>query len=150
MVLKIGRNQPCPCESGKKYKRCCGSATSSPMERPRDDEVLEITEEGVAIVLGDLDQLSNRVPDLLRRGEVDEARRVCQELVRRYPNNIDWREHFAAVYEAQGDAKRAAAHYRMAADFARNAEGFDPEYIEWALEQAERLDPQPPDASKQA
>ena len=23
-VVKIGRNQPCPCGSGKKYKRCCG------------------------------------------------------------------------------------------------------------------------------
>jgi len=22
---KIGRNQPCPCGSGKKYKRCCGT-----------------------------------------------------------------------------------------------------------------------------
>ncbi len=21
---KIGRNQPCPCGSGKKYKKCCG------------------------------------------------------------------------------------------------------------------------------
>jgi len=21
---KIGRNQPCPCGSGKKYKQCCG------------------------------------------------------------------------------------------------------------------------------
>jgi SEC-C motif-containing protein len=25
---KIGRNDPCPCGSGKKYKRCCGSAGS--------------------------------------------------------------------------------------------------------------------------
>jgi len=23
---KVGRNSPCPCGSGKKYKRCCGSA----------------------------------------------------------------------------------------------------------------------------
>ena len=23
-MIKIGRNQPCPCGSGKKYKRCCG------------------------------------------------------------------------------------------------------------------------------
>lgn len=23
--LKIGRNEPCPCESGKKYKKCCGA-----------------------------------------------------------------------------------------------------------------------------
>ncbi|MBM3167252.1 MAG: SEC-C domain-containing protein, partial [Chloroflexi bacterium] len=21
---KIGRNEPCPCGSGKKYKHCCG------------------------------------------------------------------------------------------------------------------------------
>jgi hypothetical protein len=22
-VVKIGRNEPCPCGSGEKYKRCC-------------------------------------------------------------------------------------------------------------------------------
>ena len=26
-IPKVGRNDPCPCGSGKKYKRCCGSAT---------------------------------------------------------------------------------------------------------------------------
>ncbi len=26
---KIGRNAPCPCGSGRKFKRCCGSVTSS-------------------------------------------------------------------------------------------------------------------------
>jgi len=26
-VPKVGRNEPCPCGSGKKYKRCCGGAT---------------------------------------------------------------------------------------------------------------------------
>jgi len=24
---KVGRNDPCPCGSGKKYKKCCGGAT---------------------------------------------------------------------------------------------------------------------------
>ncbi|MFC1937968.1 SEC-C metal-binding domain-containing protein, partial [Chloroflexota bacterium] len=23
-MSKIGRNDPCPCGSGKKYKKCCG------------------------------------------------------------------------------------------------------------------------------
>ena len=23
-VVKVGRNDPCPCGSGKKYKQCCG------------------------------------------------------------------------------------------------------------------------------
>ncbi|HHL2060062.1 TPA: SEC-C metal-binding domain-containing protein, partial [Clostridium perfringens] len=22
--VKVGRNEPCPCGSGKKYKKCCG------------------------------------------------------------------------------------------------------------------------------
>ncbi|NLM35621.1 MAG: hypothetical protein GX206_09315 [Clostridiales bacterium] len=26
---KIGRNDPCPCGSGKKYKKCCGSKTAN-------------------------------------------------------------------------------------------------------------------------
>lgn len=25
--IKVGRNQPCPCGSGKKFKKCCGKAT---------------------------------------------------------------------------------------------------------------------------
>jgi preprotein translocase subunit SecA len=25
-VLKVGRNDPCPCGSGKKFKNCCGKA----------------------------------------------------------------------------------------------------------------------------
>lgn len=24
-VIKTGRNEPCPCHSGKKYKKCCGN-----------------------------------------------------------------------------------------------------------------------------
>ncbi len=26
-AAKVGRNDPCPCGSGKKYKKCCGGAT---------------------------------------------------------------------------------------------------------------------------
>lgn len=27
-TLKVGRNEPCPCGSGKKYKKCCGAVVS--------------------------------------------------------------------------------------------------------------------------
>ncbi|MDB3958414.1 SEC-C metal-binding domain-containing protein, partial [Opitutales bacterium] len=26
---KVGRNDPCPCGSGKKYKKCCGIGAAS-------------------------------------------------------------------------------------------------------------------------
>ena len=29
---KVGRNDPCPCGSGKKYKKCCGASTSEGQE----------------------------------------------------------------------------------------------------------------------
>ena len=29
VVQKIGRNEPCPCGSGKKYKRCCGATEAA-------------------------------------------------------------------------------------------------------------------------
>ncbi|MBE6708609.1 MAG: preprotein translocase subunit SecA, partial [Ruminococcaceae bacterium] len=29
---KVGRNDPCPCGSGKKYKKCCGSGISDDAE----------------------------------------------------------------------------------------------------------------------
>jgi hypothetical protein len=32
-MAKIGRNAPCPCGSGKKYKRCC---QNQPMAKPDD------------------------------------------------------------------------------------------------------------------
>jgi hypothetical protein len=33
--MKIGRNDPCPCGSGKKYKKCCLSETYT--ETGRED-----------------------------------------------------------------------------------------------------------------
>ncbi len=34
MTLKIGRNEPCTCGSGKKYKQCCGKPAAAPEVSP--------------------------------------------------------------------------------------------------------------------
>jgi len=31
MGVNPGRNAPCPCGSGKKYKKCCGKLESDPL-----------------------------------------------------------------------------------------------------------------------
>ncbi len=38
-MAKIGRNSPCPCESGKKYKKCC-ALKRTPVE-PFDDSSIK-------------------------------------------------------------------------------------------------------------
>ncbi|MGA3114317.1 MAG: SEC-C metal-binding domain-containing protein [Syntrophobacteraceae bacterium] len=59
--MKIGRNQPCPCGSGRKYKRCCGdrsnndaplppyfSASASRfLERHKADELIRQQQQGL-------------------------------------------------------------------------------------------------------
>ena len=42
---KIGRNQPCPCGSGKKYKKCCGNPLAPqppPVPAPLPDEIAKM------------------------------------------------------------------------------------------------------------
>ena len=34
--MKMGRNDPCPCGSGKKYKRCCLNTTQPEMSFSKD------------------------------------------------------------------------------------------------------------------
>jgi len=38
---KIGRNEPCPCGSGKKFKKCHGGIRSDPQPRPMPSEMAE-------------------------------------------------------------------------------------------------------------
>lgn len=43
-MAKIGRNQPCPCGSGRKYKHCCGSFSSTPALQPASPEMIRALE----------------------------------------------------------------------------------------------------------
>jgi hypothetical protein len=38
-VAAVGRNDPCPCGSGKKFKHCCLSSSGGPLARPLPDRV---------------------------------------------------------------------------------------------------------------
>lgn len=39
---KVGRNEPCSCGSGKKYKKCCESADASQEDSPVDEKELAV------------------------------------------------------------------------------------------------------------
>src|SRR4051812_18299951 len=43
-MTKIGRNQPCLCGSGKKYKRCCGAIAVSSSPQPPSPEMIRALE----------------------------------------------------------------------------------------------------------
>ena len=133
-MAKIVRNAPCPCGSRKKYKKCCLSLHRSSSSQQNTSTAYLITD------LDHLDNLSNSAVDLIEEGRLDKAEEACQELLSRYPDQIDGVERLAQLYKARGDMKKAAKYYRKAATFAQSMPGFDQEAIEWYLSQAKALD----------
>jgi len=134
-MAKIGRNAPCPCGSGKKYKKCC----LSPQQEKRPSPVKK---QGFTPVFTDLDQLSNSVVDLIRHNKLDEAEAVSRRLLNEYPDQIDSLDRLAMVYEARGEKGKAAKYYRKAYRFAMSHEGFDQDATDWFLSEANRLESQ--------
>jgi tetratricopeptide (TPR) repeat protein len=140
-MAQVGRNQPCPCGSGKKYKRCC---------LPKDEALVSERLRAQAVDHhlwedDDLDATSNAVVDLIHAGRLDDAEAAARDLLLRYPDVVDGLERLGMVYEARGNRKRAADYYRQAAAFIlETPDGFDGEIPTSLIEQANELDPLPP------
>jgi tetratricopeptide (TPR) repeat protein len=133
VMAKIGRNDPCPCGSGQKYKRCClprEEAAAAERATALAREALHATPRPVAFVDDDdgLDEASNRVIDLIEAGHLDDAEQAALTLLTQYPEVHDGLERLAMVYAARGDRLRAAEYYRKAADFVHaHADQYDSE-----------------------
>lgn len=138
-MAKISRNAPCPCGSGKKYKKCC--LLRKEAESLKIRKLLEQNPGKALVELDDLEDLSNSVLDLINEKKFDEAKSVCQELRERYPDQVDGIERLAMVYEACGENQKAVEYYLRTAEFMRSNPGFDKDLIQWALDKAEKLSP---------
>lgn len=127
-MAKIGRNDNCPCGSGKKYKKCC-------LHRERPLTMSDIYKD-----IENLGNLSNSVNDLLKKRDFEKALSVCSQLRKEYPAQIDSIARLAEVYEAMGEYAKAAEYYRKSAEFAATNEGFDQESVDLYLEDAKRME----------
>jgi tetratricopeptide (TPR) repeat protein len=129
--IKIGRNDPCHCGSGQKYKRCCqekdetaertaraAAEAAKPKSPPRRSLADFLGEE----IDDDLDQLteaSNAVIKMVRAGQLDEAELAAHDLLVRFPEVHDGYDRLGMVAEARGDNKLAVDNYRKVIDFVR-------------------------------
>ena len=119
-MANIGRNDPCPCRSGKKYKKCCGKLAVTAAPNP----------ESMSWVFDDDDfiHLTNSVVDLINEKRFDEAAAACQRLRTEYPEQIDWLDRSAMLHEARGELDLACDFYRRALAFTLapdQRDGFD-------------------------
>jgi hypothetical protein len=133
-MAKIGRNDACPCGSGKKYKRCCqASPTTAQIPSKSPTENVRPSMPRFVHVEDELDVVSNSVVDLIDDNRFDEALLVCDRLRTEYPGVIDWLVRSAMVHQARGEDALAADFYRRAITFSEQPDqrdGFDEELRE--------------------
>jgi tetratricopeptide (TPR) repeat protein len=138
---KIGRNDPCPCGSGKKYKQCCRdkdeaaeraafAAARAAAAAQHQERQARFEERQACLEHEDeLARASNSVIDLLGAGKVDQAEQAARELLVRFPEVHDGYDRLGMVYEARGDHKAAAEWYRKVVEFVRaHPESYDPAF----------------------
>lgn len=121
-MVKVNRNAPCPCGSGKKYKRCCLPQDRQAAAAPEglvDPQASKISPPLLSFVDSedDIDELSNSVVDLINEGRLDEAEEACRQLKREFPDAIDWIERTGALHEARGEHDAAIVYYRRCLDY---------------------------------
>jgi tetratricopeptide (TPR) repeat protein len=156
---KTGRNDPCPCGSGKKYKKCC-LPTHEADERQRAAEQqaerdqraaahrASLREARAAMLAdieddaGELDAASNAAVDLVRAGKLDEAERAARDLLERFPYVHDGWDRLGMVYEARGENREAADCYRKVIAFMReHPDDYDPAFEDKFVKLVDKLDP---------
>jgi len=157
-MTKTGRNDPCPCGSGKKYKHCClrndeaaasaALAELAAVRTAQDAHHSHHSHVGCDFCDHEEDELtrdSNAVIDLIKAGKLDQAEAAARELLVRYPEVHDGYDRLGMVYEARGDHKQAADCYRQVIDFVRaHPDQYEPQFADTFQRLVKKLDPATP------
>ncbi len=144
-----GRNDPCPCGSGKKYKKCCLARheVQAPKALPAHDHaecsphdhlragVLHVpaglTDAEIREYVQRLDRWNHAGLDAFDQGRIEEAERIADQLRLEYPEQIDGEQLRAKVRLRQERWKEAALGFEKAVAIAlKHREDYDDEFIE--------------------
>jgi TolA-binding protein len=93
-MAKIGRNDPCPCGSGKKYKKCCMASDEAAARAARPAQPAAVPARRPSLASharehderDELTEASNAVVDLVQAGNLDAAEQGAHDLLARFPD----------------------------------------------------------------
>lgn len=123
-MSKVGRNDPCPCGSGKKFKRCCidrveaeqrvARVAANLEQEERMESVLEAAEQVLEAsrAMEEVEGLDKRAEKLIESGRLEEAEALARRLMAEHPREAIGFERLAQVHEARGQRQAAADEYR--------------------------------------
>ena len=150
-MAKIGRNDPCACGSGKKYKKCCMASDEAAdrAAQPVQPAVVSARRPSLAGYVQEHDELdelteaSNAVVDMVQAGNLDAAEQAAHDLLARFPDVHDGYDRLGMVCEARGDHRQAADYYRKAITVIRDyPDNYDPAFETVFQKLVDRLEAQ--------
>ena len=149
-MAKIGRNDLCPCGSGKKYKKCCLASDEAATRAARPAQPAAVPERRPSLAsyvqehdqLDELTEASNAVVDMVHACNFDAAEQAAHDLLARFPDVHDGYDRLGMVCEARGDHRQAADYYRKAISVIRNhPDAYDPALEAVFQKLIDRLEP---------
>jgi Tfp pilus assembly protein PilF len=150
-MAKIGRNDPCACGSGKKYKKCCMASdeTAARTARPAQPAAVPVRRPSLANYFqehderDELTEASNAVVDMVQAGNLDAAEQAAHDLLARFPDVHDGYDRLGMICEARGDHRQAADYYRKAITVIRDhPDNYDPAFETVFQKLVDRLETQ--------
>ncbi len=125
--MELGRNSPCPCGSGKKYKQCCLGKQSTPENMAIDALLMQAQK---AHAEGRLGEAQSHYAAILKRdsnhpeslhfqgllahqtGRTQLALPLIERSLALRPHNVHFLTNAGLIYQSVGDWKKAEATYR--------------------------------------
>jgi len=143
IMAKIGRNDPCPCGSGKKHKKCCSVTDDAPAEQaaspsePSLPHVCDFCGKGLE---DDLNDRADLILDELLEGRVDEAEALCHTFIHDFPDEAEGLDLLSMIFEERGQRERALELLRQASDIAHTRPYYDAETRRLMRERIQELE----------
>ena len=132
-MAKIGRNDPCPFGSGKKYEKCCAAPGASPVASVEIVTASSAPHHHACDVCArddddddELDELNDRADHILDEildGRVDHAEALCHD----FPDDAEGFDLLSMVFEERGQLERALSLLRKALGIADANPEYDDE-----------------------
>ena len=114
MTVSIGRNDPCPCASGQKYKRCCLGLHECVAAARRRTRAALVASSEIEDYAEEVGEQVDEIVDALEGERFDEAGGRACDLLEHYPQEADGLEMLGHVHAALGERAEALAWYRKA------------------------------------
>jgi hypothetical protein len=129
-MAKIGRNDLCPCGSGKKHKKCCLLAEDSHPWTVEPSALVACNARSSQLDDDRMDELNERADNILKTlldGRVAEAEALSHDFLRDFPGEAEGLDLLSMICERRGQRERALELLRQASNIAHARPDYDAE-----------------------